>query len=60
MGTHASIRGVLTLDLVPEFLYKYMDDNKGLKDKTDNNQHKIKTDNKSLSALIADMIISVS
>lgn len=25
MGTHASIRGVLTNDLIPEFLWKYMD-----------------------------------
>ena len=25
MGSHASIRGVLTLDLIPEFLWKYMD-----------------------------------
>jgi hypothetical protein len=25
MGSHASIRGVLALDLIPEFLWKYMD-----------------------------------
>lgn len=25
MGSHASIRGVLTLDLIPEFLWKYME-----------------------------------
>ena len=25
MGCHASIRGVMALELVPEFLWKYMD-----------------------------------
>ncbi len=25
MGSHASIRGVLAMDLIPEFLWKYMD-----------------------------------
>jgi hypothetical protein len=25
MGCHASIRGVLTMDLIPEFLWKHMD-----------------------------------
>lgn len=39
MGCHASIRGVLTMDLIPEFLWKHMD--LPLDDKTpliDNNQ----------------------